>query len=408
MMTVLHVTSYGELYGANRSLLDLVDGLRDHGVRSIVLVPCEGGLTATCQRHGIEYLVWPFETWVNSPPRYDVLDLNGISSYRRLLRLAGWSLLNFRQRMSRGRGLSAKRLRNERQSRFLARSFSRSTIDLVHTHSAVNPFGSLLARDLSLPHVWHLREFVDLHYRYQFDLGKGRALARIKQSSAVICISNAISNYYFGDKRNVSVVYNGVLRLARFQELLAHAGKGSKPQPGVFAIVGLLHAAKQQSEAIKALSLVSKKHPSVRLLIAGDGSDESLLRSLAAELGVDKKVDFLGYVSNPFEVYKQASAVLMCSRYEAMGRVTAEAMAAWRPVIGFDQAGTAELIQHGFSGLLYRDGPEELAKCMADLIENPGLVLNISENAWNIAVTRHTIEKYSNSVYQVYRKVIEP
>jgi len=40
----------------------------------------------------------------------------------------------------------------------------------------------------------------------------------------------------------------------------------------------------------------------------------------------------------------------MCSRHEAMGRVTVEAMSACLPVIGFDNGGTAELIEHERSG----------------------------------------------------------
>lgn len=55
----------------------------------------------------------------------------------------------------------------------------------------------------------------------------------------------------------------------------------------------------------------------------------------------------------------------MCFRYEAMGRVTAEAMAAALPVIGYNSGGTPELIENEVTGLLYEGGYKELAQCMA-------------------------------------------
>lgn len=406
MITVLHVSSYSSLYGANRSLLDLVDGLKDHGVRSIVLAPSEGDLTVACRRNGVQCIIRPFETWVSLPPRYDGLNFSGVSGYRRLSRFFGWSLFSLRQRLTRSQHLRARWARNRSQARELANALSDLQIDIVHTHSAVNPFGWMLARHLSLRHVWHLREFVDLDYGYRFDPGKAKALRTIRQSSATVCISNAISRYYKVREGRSTVIYNGVLRLARFLELREDSIKEITSRVNIFAIVGLLHPGKMQSEAIEALALVARKHSDVRLLIAGGGEDELALRARACTLGIADKVEFLGYVSDPFEVYKRAGVVLMCSRHEAMGRVTVEAMAACRPVIGYDQAGTSELIQHRINGLLYRGGSESLAECMRELVENPKLAVRLAENAWHDAVKKYTTEAYSLRVYDVYRKVL--
>jgi glycosyltransferase involved in cell wall biosynthesis len=95
----------------------------------------------------------------------------------------------------------------------------------------------------------------------------------------------------------------------------------------------------------------------------------------------------------------------MCSPHEAMGRVTAEAMSACRPVIGFDGGGTPELIDHGRSGLLYRGGAEELAACMGRYAEEPGLAWRHGEAAWHQARRRHTTEAYAGHVHAILRGV---
>jgi glycosyltransferase involved in cell wall biosynthesis len=86
-------------------------------------------------------------------------------------------------------------------------------------------------------------------------------------------------------------------------------------------------------------------------------------------------------------------------------RVTAEAMASARPVIGYNSTGTAELIEHESTGLLYGGGHEELARCMARLIENPEWAKELGINGWHKAKREFTIETYAERVYKVLKKV---
>jgi glycosyltransferase involved in cell wall biosynthesis len=122
---------------------------------------------------------------------------------------------------------------------------------------------------------------------------------------------------------------------------------------------------------------LAARRPGVRLLLvggAGGTGDQGYMdgcRALAAELGVQDRVEFWGYVPDPERAFLAADVALMCSRSEAMGRVTAEAMSACRPVIGFDAGGTSELIDHGRTGLLYGD-PESLVECMLRYASDPG------------------------------------
>ena len=101
----------------------------------------------------------------------------------------------------------------------------------------------------------------------------------------------------------------------------------------------------------------------------------------------------------------QADAALMCSSNEAMGRVTAEAMSACLPVIGYDHAGTAELIEHETHGLLYRGGPAELAAAMRRLVERRDLAREWGLAGWKLARGSFSTERYASRIHTVLRSV---
>src|SRR4029079_1002455 len=133
--------------------------------------------------------------------------------------------------------------------------------------------------------------------------------------------------------------------------------------------------------------------------------DNQRLHALADELRVSEHVDFWGHVDDSYRAYLSADAALMCSKSEAMGRVTVEAMSASLPVIGYDNAGTSEIIQHERTGLLYRGGPEALAACMARFLDNRPWTLELGARAWEVARARFTTEAYAREVYSVFRAV---
>jgi glycosyltransferase involved in cell wall biosynthesis len=136
----------------------------------------------------------------------------------------------------------------------------------------------------------------------------------------------------------------------------------------------------------------------------GQGND-ARLRELAIELNIQNNVEFWGHIDDPYKAYLEADVVLMCSKNEGMGRVTVEAMAACRPVIGYDNAGTSEIVRHEQTGLLYQGGFEELAVQMKRCVENPDWGRQIGENAWQFARNEYSVETYAKNVYKVLLSV---
>lgn len=382
-MNIVFFTHYTELYGANRSLLNLIDGLKRHNVKSYVIVPSKGKIVTALKSRQIPVAIIPIQQWV------DRRNSNIFHSYY----------------------LAAKRLyKNLRVIDVLINQLKTWEIDIVYTNSAVIPIGSLVARITHLPHIWHLREFMDIDYNLSLDWGKFLFNYIVSKSTAVVTVSQFLSSYFFGNisSDNTHIVYNGVAFKNQFDcWYQLNQLPRTNHQPYTFVLVGLIYPSKGQETAINALAILSKDFPNCRLILVGSGKESyvNYLQKISFDLGISDKVEFRGYISDPYEAYLTSDAVLMCSKNEAMGRVTVEAMSACRPVIGYNNAGTKELIENGDTGLLYQNGPEELAACMRRLVENPEWARKLGKNAWYVARKKYSIETYAEKIYNILLSV---
>jgi glycosyltransferase involved in cell wall biosynthesis len=381
-LRVLFLTHYAELYGANLSLLNLIEGLDHYGVRSHVISPEQGDLLPELVRRGIPAAVLPFEWWVST---------------RRTVT-----------------GVAARLIRNVRCLRSLAAQTAHWGCNLVHTNSSVLAIGAMLAARLGLPHVWHLREFGWRDYGLMPDFGQHLSRLLFRSADATIFVSHALRRAILGRAPAASshVIYNGVAREATFDERrrAAELLRGRR-QAFTFVLVGRFRESKGQAVAIQAFRQVAARHPTVRLLLvggAGATGDQDYFdrcRALVSELGVADRVELWGYIPDPERAFLEGDVALMCSRNEAMGRVTAEAMSACRPVIGFDSGGTSELIDPDRTGLLYRGGSEALAACMARYVAAPELAWQNGLAGWHEARRRHSTEAYAAQVHEVLRGI---
>jgi len=366
-MKICFIAHCTALYGANRSLLDLIDGLVSHGVEPYVIVPQEGDVTNALRERKIPVGIVPLHFWVGPP---GVLALSG------------------------------RLFKNLKAFPLLVKQLLVWQPDIIYTNSSVIPCGAAAAIFLRKPHIWHLREFPDINYGWKFDFGGKFSRWVIRESGTAIAVSESVKEYFCCHKEwtSVYVVYNGVQSEKIMDQLKER--RREIDDECIFAIVGTLHPSKGQKSAIKATAIIAAKHPNIRLLVAGSG-DFGPLKKFASEIGIYSKVDFLGHVDDPFPLYLRSRAVLMCSPCEAMGRVTAEAMAASRPVIGYQGGGTPEIIEDGVTGFLYDGSVEALAVCMQRFAEDRGLASKMGNAAWWAARRRFTVEAYAGSVLDV-------
>ena len=380
---VAFLTHYAELYGANRSLLGLIDGLTQHGVRPHVILPEPGDLLDALAVRTVPAAVLPIDWWV--------------STHRTPT------------------GVASRLVQTVRHLRGLTAQIGQWGCDLVYSNSSVFAAGALAAAEMNLPHIWHLREFGRRDYDLAPDLGARFARLGFRSADAVVCVSHALSRALLGRRppAHARVIYNGVATEAEFDaRRRAAEGTRGRRQPFTFVLVGRFRPSKGQADAIRAFARLTDAVNPVRLLLvggAGGTGDQAYLdhcRDLAAGLGVADRVEFWGYIPDPERAFLAGDVALMCSRSEAMGRVTAEAMSCGRPVVGYSAGGTSELIEHGTTGRLYRGGGDELAAAMGEYAADPALAAADGSAGWVVARRRHSVEAYVAQVGEVIRGVL--
>ncbi len=127
---------------------------------------------------------------------------------------------------------------------------------------------------------------------------------------------------------------------------------------------------------IRAFSEIGDSFPDVELVIAGDGSEMSNLKSIVSDLKLQEKVTFLGTISlkRGISLLKGALFTVVPSLSEGGGLVNIEAQAAGCPVIASRVGGIPEYVKDGYSGLLVNPGSyHELAEKMSLLLTDDKL-----------------------------------
>jgi glycogen(starch) synthase len=137
--------------------------------------------------------------------------------------------------------------------------------------------------------------------------------------------------------------------------------------PPQFVCVGRLVPQKGFDRAIRAAARLQDRLPGFGLTFVGDGPERSSLTTLAAELGVERSIEFLGWLEpdRVQDVMHAGVAVVMPSHFEGLPLVAAEAGFAARPVVGTRAPGLSRAVTDGENGLLVDpDDTDALASAM--------------------------------------------
>ena len=145
---------------------------------------------------------------------------------------------------------------------------------------------------------------------------------------------------------------------------------GSNTTEEYFFFPSRMSASKRQSRVLEALALTREK---VKVRFAGVADSPEYgrrLKQLAAKLGVDSRVEWLGYLTEEEkrESYAKSIAVLFPPVDEDYGYITLEAMLSSKAVITCeDSGGPLEFVSHRKTGLVAKPTAAKLAEAMDEL-----------------------------------------
>lgn len=157
--------------------------------------------------------------------------------------------------------------------------------------------------------------------------------------------------------------------------------KTNKPS---FVYLGRIRPYKNLDIAINAFQRISHVYPSARFKIAGWGENIDELKNLAKSLGIEKKVEFLGKISEDEKInlLSESWCMLQPSSFEGWGITVIEANAYGTPVIASDVIGLRDSVVKNKTGKLVPvKNIDHLANAMIEIIENTSERKKLSANA---------------------------
>ncbi len=133
---------------------------------------------------------------------------------------------------------------------------------------------------------------------------------------------------------------------------------------------------------LRAAAMAFAKLPEWRLAIVGDGPLSDELKSLAHDLGIASRIDWLGYLDEPIPYLRAAKFFVLTSRFEGSPNALIEAMACGLASVVSDASpGPLELIGDDAGLIVPVEDAEATAAAIVALANDEGLRARLGEAA---------------------------
>ena len=138
--------------------------------------------------------------------------------------------------------------------------------------------------------------------------------------------------------------------------------------------VGRFHEHKRHDRLLRAYAQI-KIEASLVMMVNGSDTKIQQLKQLAKELGIEDKVIFRPFESNPYPWIKSARLLVLSSDCEGFGNVLVESIICQTPPVSTNcPGGPAEILTGTLARGLSEMNDESLAKTLADLYTSPPVV----------------------------------
>jgi glycosyltransferase involved in cell wall biosynthesis len=146
------------------------------------------------------------------------------------------------------------------------------------------------------------------------------------------------------------------------------------PDAQVVSIIGRLRPEKNHEMFLRMANCVRRELPSAVFLVVGDGPMESGLHKLAASLGIEDAVRFLGLRDDIGDLLAATDVCVVTSPREGLANSLVEAMSVGVPVISTDYTGVEEVVSDDVEGFVVpRDDAEAMAARVVLLLADDSL-----------------------------------
>lgn len=370
MKNILFIHSSSELYGSDKSLLNIVKNIDKKIFNVHVILPCDG----------------PLVDKMNELENVDV-EIYDIA----ILRRKNLSL----------KGLIVYFSKLINSVKYLKSYIKSNDIDLVDTNTAVVFPGAIAAKKCNVKSSWHIREIISNNFENNVI-----SFMMNRYADKIIANSKATGNSLKINKNKLEVVYNAI------EEKKIDLIQGDRKTYNAIGMAGRINRWKGQKLFVDAASIVHNKYPNLKFYIAGDvyKGEENIKAELVEhikQLGLSDTVILLGQVNDMSQFYSNIDIFVLPSiKPEPFGLVIIEAMQYEVPVIATNHGGPTEIINDGIDGYLVDyNKPDEMARKIEELMGNSNKRCIMGKKAKEKEESNFSVQSMVHNLEKIYNNM---
>jgi glycosyltransferase involved in cell wall biosynthesis len=369
MINILFIHQSADLYGSDKTLLQLLTYLDRTKFNPVVVIPLNGPLKDELEKVNVEVYITP----VLKLYRNIVTPKNGLkffSEYKKAIR-------------------------------FLDEINEKHKFDIIYSNTLAVLLGMIYAKKRKIKHIWHVHEII-IHPKI---IANFFPKLLNKYADSIVCNSIAtlanLTQRIPQIKDKSIVIYNGVEPINEINATVCKTDFGFKTNDIIITLVGRIYRLKGHKLLLSSFIKHFSDQENVKLLFVGSpviGQEKYLyeVEEIIKTNLITDKVKILPFTKNLNSIWQITDiAVMPSTEAESFGLVAVEAMMAKKPVIGSNHGGLTEIIINDKTGLLFEPNNEKkLTEAIQYLLDNPIRRLEIGENGQNSVIEKFSITSY--------------
>lgn len=365
VMVCAHVAGQ-RMFGGERSLLDIVEGLSSLGHNVVVTVPGMGHpeYIQALRERSLAVLSLDYGWWRRLVP----VDDKAVAS--------------------------------------LAQVIADYAVDAVHVNTIMLREPLLAARRMGVPAIVHAREIITHDVALCELIGEEpQAIVEKVMEGADWIIANSRATADCFSKRDCTRVVPNTVDVAAFD-----IGPPSLTDGVRIAMVSSNMPKKGLQDFVEVARLMQGRVGNARFVLVGPENQHTAELKQRQESGeLPGNIVFAGYRASAVEAMREADIVLNLSHFqESFGRTVLEAMAARRPVVAYAWGAVPELVRDGETGFIvpFRDMAAVAAR-LEELCAQPDLIKAMGEAGHRVALERFDRGHYAKSLEAAYEAIFD-
>lgn len=294
----------------------------------------------------------------------------------------------------------------------LAKFLSKEDISILHSHLLDSNFYGAIASKLSgIPHlatehgdIHHTKKKSFLDLKLKIISWCGSTLSAVSRYSAKALAEHGIKPAFLKVIPNILMEspHSPETRFAMRKEL------GIEEGTWAWAHVANMRPVKDQKTLLRAFAIsCSQTDRSQTLLLVGDGPERKNLEELAEELGVEERLQFLGFREDVGNILQAADGFLLSSKSEALPMSVLEAAQAELLLIATDVGGMRDIISPAENGYLCSAGdPEGMAELMTGALNDQATSRQLGRSAAHFVKEAFSLESVVEQYITAYQNLL--